>query len=99
MLGKEGWAAPRLKDAVISESKMRECYFEVSFLPSQTLYCSNCLPRLCLENSPYHDATAYGFYMSLWSSNLKCKQLLPKHKESLVDCSGLHAGNPSCKEV
>lgn len=30
--GKEGWAAPRLKDAVVSESKMRECYFEVSMI-------------------------------------------------------------------
>lgn len=30
--GKEGWAAPRLKDAVVSESKMRECYFEVSII-------------------------------------------------------------------
>lgn len=30
-IGKEGWNAPRLKDAVISESKMRECYFEVSY--------------------------------------------------------------------
>lgn len=29
LTGKEGWAAPRLKDAVLSESKMRECYFEV----------------------------------------------------------------------
>lgn len=29
--GKEGWNAPRLKDAVVTESKMRECYFEVSY--------------------------------------------------------------------
>lgn len=30
VIGKESWAAPRLKDAVLSESKMRECYFEAS---------------------------------------------------------------------
>ncbi|KAG0565101.1 hypothetical protein M758_8G159700 [Ceratodon purpureus] len=28
-IGKEGWNAPRLKDAVVTESKMRECYFEI----------------------------------------------------------------------
>jgi len=27
--GKGGWAAPRLKDAALSDDKLRESYFEV----------------------------------------------------------------------
>ncbi|KAL2610114.1 hypothetical protein R1flu_028687 [Riccia fluitans] len=28
-IGKDGWAAPRLKDAALSETKLCECYFEI----------------------------------------------------------------------
>jgi hypothetical protein len=34
LAGKDGWAAPRLKDASISQSKMCECYVEVRHVPA-----------------------------------------------------------------
>lgn len=36
-IGKEGWAAPRLKDAALSEDKLREMYVEV-IMAMRTLY-------------------------------------------------------------
>lgn len=36
-IGKGGWAAPRLKDAALSDDKLRECYFEI-ITTMRTLY-------------------------------------------------------------
>lgn len=36
-IGKAGWAAPRLKDAALSEDKLRECYVEI-ITTMRTLY-------------------------------------------------------------
>lgn len=68
-IGKESWAAPRLKDAVLSESKMRECYFEAStsqfpVLPSTWM----------LHHWPVHCG----------SSSLRFRCIIPQYRCCLV---------------
>lgn len=38
VIGKSGWAAPRLKDAALSLDKLRECYLEVCPFFKQLLH-------------------------------------------------------------
>ncbi|XP_024359206.1 uncharacterized protein [Physcomitrium patens] len=59
-IGKEGWAAPRLKDAVLSESKMRECYFEM-VLTMRKMYqvCKLVHGDLSEYNILYHEGHLY----------------------------------------
>jgi len=59
-IGKESWAAPRLKDAVLSESKMRECYFEI-VLTMRKMYqvCKLVHGDLSEYNILYHEGHLY----------------------------------------
>ncbi|KAH9329491.1 hypothetical protein KI387_001599 [Taxus chinensis] len=59
-IGKDGWAAPRLKDAALSEEKLRESYVEVIMM-MRTLYqkCKLVHGDLSEYNILYHEGHLY----------------------------------------
>ncbi|ERN07781.1 serine/threonine-protein kinase RIO1 [Amborella trichopoda] len=59
-IGKEGWAAPRLKDAALSDDKLRECYLEIIMI-MRSLYqkCKLVHGDLSEYNILYHEGHLY----------------------------------------
>ncbi|BBN12165.1 RIO kinase 1 [Marchantia polymorpha subsp. ruderalis] len=59
-IGKDGWAAPRLKDAALSESKLCECYFEmVTIIRTMYQVCKLVHGDLSEYNILYYEGHLY----------------------------------------
>lgn len=51
LAGKDGWAAPRLKDAVLTNTKLCECYFEVP--RTVCLACFSACHAILFHKTPF----------------------------------------------